>query len=205
MAVTVTAFYKFVTLDDLPGLRAQLLEVCQTNGIKGTILLADEGINSTISGSAEGIANVLAWLRADPRFAGLVSKESYTETQPFKRMKVRLKKEIVTMARRKPIPPSMSAPMSTPEDWNALITDPDVVVIDTRNDYEVEIGTFKDAIDPEHQDLPRVPRLCADKPRSASATGASPCSAPAASAARSRRPICWLRASTRSITWKAAS
>ncbi len=149
MAVTVSTFYKFVRIDDLAELKAQLAGLCCRLGIKGTILVAHEGINATISGSAQGIAEVLGWLRADPRFAGLISKESFTQTQPFKRMKVRLKKEIVTLGAPEADPSKQVGRYVAPDKWNALINEPDVVLLDTRNDYEVEIGTFKNAIDPD--------------------------------------------------------
>lgn len=148
MSVTVTAFYKFVEIEDREGLRAKLLERTCEFGIKGTILVAHEGINSTISGSDDGIRTFLAWLRADPRFSDLVSKESYAPAHPFRRMKVKLKREIVTIGLPEVDPTKTVGTYVKPEDWNAIISDPDVVVLDTRNAYEVAIGTFKRAIDP---------------------------------------------------------
>lgn len=148
MSITVSTFYKFVSLDALAGLKSELLGLCRAHGIKGTILLAQEGINSTISGSAGGIAAVLDWLRADPRFSGLVSKESQTAAQPFKRMKVRLKREIVTLGAPEADPNVRVGTYVPPDQWNALISEPGVVLLDTRNDYEFKIGSFKGARDP---------------------------------------------------------
>lgn len=148
MPVTVTAFYKFVAIADASALRESLLAVAGARGIKGTILLAPEGINATIAGPGDVIVQVLAWLRADPRFADLVSKESYAEAIPFGRLKVRIKREIVTLRRPEANPAERVGTYVKPVDWNALIADPDVLVIDTRNAYEVGIGTFRGAIDP---------------------------------------------------------
>jgi len=144
----VAALYKFVTLEDFQALREPLLDECLAAGIRGTLLLAHEGINGTIAGSREGIDRVLAHLRSDPRLADLEHKESYDDHVPFYRMKVKLKKEIVTMGVPGVDPNDMVGSYVEPRDWDALISDPDVVLIDTRNDYEVGIGTFKGAIDP---------------------------------------------------------
>ena len=115
----------------------------------GTLLLAKEGINGTIAGPEKGIREVLAWLRSDPRLAGLEHKESWAEGEnPFYRMKVRLKREIVTMGVPEVDPNEVVGTYVEPEQWNELISQPDVVLIDTRNDYEVDIGTFKGAVDP---------------------------------------------------------
>ncbi len=145
---TVAALYKFVTLDDFEAMQQPLLQHCRDAGVMGTLLLAREGINGTIAGSVQGIADVLAYLRTDPRLADLPHKESWADSMPFLRMKVRLKKEIVTMGVPSIDPNHIVGTYVDPADWNALISDPDVVVVDTRNDYEVEIGTFKGAIDP---------------------------------------------------------
>ena len=116
--------------------------MCEHHGVKGLILLAREGINSTIAGTADGVHAVLAYLRSDPLLADLQHKESCSDRAPFYRMKVRLKKEIVTMGVPGISPIHMAGTYVKPADWNALISDPEVVVVDTRNDYEVEIGTF---------------------------------------------------------------
>ena len=151
------AFYKFVDLPDYETRKPALLAFCEQHGVKGLILLAREGINSTIAGPAEGVRAVLAYLRADPLLADLQHKESWSDKAPFYRMKVRLKKEIVTMHVDGISPTHMAGTYVKPQDWNALISDPDVVVIDTRNDYEVEIGTFKGAIDPHIKSFSELP------------------------------------------------
>lgn len=145
----VVALYKFVSLPDYRELREPLLQLCHDREIRGSLLLAAEGINGTIAGSREGIDAVLAYLRSDPRLADLEHKESYDEDQPFYRMKVKLKKEIVTMGVAEIDPNKVVGTYVKPRDWNALISDPEVLLIDTRNDYEVGIGTFKGAVDPE--------------------------------------------------------
>lgn len=147
--VLVAALYKFATLENYEDMRAPLLEKCRQEGIVGSLLLAREGINGTIAGPDEGIAAALAYLRADPRLAELSHKESRADELPFQRMKVRLKKEIVTMGIEDIDPNEIVGTYIKPEDWNDLISDPDVVLIDTRNDYEVGIGTFEGAIDPD--------------------------------------------------------
>ncbi len=147
--VLVAAFYRFALLDDFAGMRAVLLDKCRTEDIVGTVLLAHEGINGTIAGTDQGIANVLAYLRADPRLGDFPHKESRADTPPFQRMKVRLKKEIVTMGVENINPNETVGTYVDADQWNALIADPDVVVVDTRNDYEVEIGTFEGAINPD--------------------------------------------------------
>jgi UPF0176 protein len=156
-AYLTAAFYKFVNLPDYEALRGPLLTVCETNQVKGIILLATEGINSTIAGPEAGVRAVLAFLRNDPRFADLQHKEAWSTKSPFYRMKVRLKREIVTMGVPEVSPTLMAGVYVKPEDWNALISDPDVVVIDTRNDYEVGIGTFTGAINPDIKSFAQLP------------------------------------------------
>lgn len=145
----VAALYQFAPLDDCAALRDALEAHCNAQGIKGTLLLAPEGINGTIAGSRAGIDAVLGWLRADPRLARLEHKESLHDAQPFYRMKVRIKKEIVTLGVPGIDPNLQVGRYVAPKDWNALIQDPDVVVVDTRNHYECQVGTFQGAIDPE--------------------------------------------------------
>lgn len=145
----VAALYKFVALDNFTELKDPLLAKCQAEGVMGTLLLAREGINGTISGSSQGIHAVLDFLRKDPRLDDLTHKESWATDRPFLRMKVRLKKEIVTMGVEDIDPAHSSGHYVEAKDWNAFISDPDVVVVDTRNDYEIEIGTFKGAVDPK--------------------------------------------------------
>jgi len=149
MSWVVAAFYKFVPLLDCGEMRPVLLECCQAQEIKGTILLAEEGINGTIAGSRQAIDIVLAWLKSDPRLADLNHQESVAEAPPFERMKVKLKREIVTLGKPEANPGVQVGTYVTPAEWNALIADPEVMVIDTRNDYEVSIGTFQRATNPQ--------------------------------------------------------
>lgn len=144
----VAALYKFAKLDDCAALRAPLQARCDALGITGTLLLAGEGVNGTIAGTRAGIDQILAYLRSDPRLADLPHKESTAELAPFYRMKVKLKQEIVTMGVPDIDPTERVGQYVKPEDWNALISDPNVLLVDTRNDYEVEVGTFKGAVDP---------------------------------------------------------
>ncbi len=147
--IVVAALYKFVGLPDFHELREPLLVECVAAGVKGTLLLAHEGINGTIAGSREGVDKVLLYLRSDPRIADLEHKGSFDDHMPFYRMKVKLKKEIVTMGVEDIDPNEVVGTYVKPQDWNALIEDPEVVLIDTRNDYEVGIGTFSGAVDPQ--------------------------------------------------------
>lgn len=146
--LTVAALYHFTRFTNPAVLQEPLLAVCEASGIRGTLLLAREGINGTIAGSRTGIDAVLAHIRSLPGCAGLEWKESPAETMPFGRMKVRLKQEIVTMGQPDVDPVAAVGHYVDPADWNALIAAPDVAVIDTRNDYETEIGTFEGALDP---------------------------------------------------------
>lgn len=144
----VAALYKFVTLDDYHALREPLLDVCLAAGARGTLLLASEGINGTIAGTDEAVDRVLNYLRSDPRLADLEHKESRDTEMPFYRMKVKLKREIVTMGVAGVDPNARVGIYVRPQDWNALVDDPEVLLIDTRNDYECDIGSFRGAIDP---------------------------------------------------------
>ena len=144
----VAALYKFATLEDYQDLREPLLDVCQAAGTRGTLLLAEEGINGTIAGTREGIDAVLAFLKSDTRLADLEHKESFDDHNPFYRMKVKLKKEIVTMGVPGIDPNRVVGTYVEPKNWNALIEDPEVLLIDTRNDYEYGIGSFRGAVDP---------------------------------------------------------
>ncbi|MFI0848216.1 rhodanese-related sulfurtransferase [Mesorhizobium sp. IMUNJ 23232] len=148
-AFRVAALYRFCRLDRFEDLRAPLAAFCCGKGIKGTLLLAHEGINGTVAGRPEAIAALMKWLEAVPEFAGLDIKYSFASDMPFHRMKVRLKREIVTMGVEDIDPTASAGTYVEPTDWNALITDPDTVVIDTRNDYEVRLGTFQGAVDPQ--------------------------------------------------------
>ncbi|MFA7670036.1 MAG: rhodanese-related sulfurtransferase [Burkholderiaceae bacterium] len=153
----VAALYKFVHLPNFREVREPLLAHCEAQGVKGTLLLAEEGINGTIAGTESGIRSVLAYLRADPRLAQLVHKESWAPRMPFYRMKVKLKREIVTMGVPNIHAETMAGIYVKPEDWNELINDPEVVVVDTRNDYEYRIGTFSNAINPETASFTEFP------------------------------------------------
>lgn len=138
-----------------------MLKFCETQGVKGTILLAAEGINSTMAGSPEGVEAVLDYLQSDPAIGELTVKRSYSDEMPFYRMKVRLKKEIVRLGMPEINPNDQVGKHVPPEEWNKLISDPNVLIIDTRNDYEVGIGTFKGAIDPNtktFRDFPQYVR-----------------------------------------------
>ncbi len=146
--LTIAALYHFTRFPDPAALRGPLLQACLEGGVKGSLLLAREGINGTIAGPRAGIDAVLAHIRALPGCAGLVWKESFAESMPFGRMKVKLKAEIVTMGQPDVDPLAAVGHYVSPADWNALIAAPDVAVIDTRNDYEVSLGTFRGAVDP---------------------------------------------------------
>jgi UPF0176 protein len=151
------ALYKFVELPDFAALRPPLLACCEAHGVKGTLLLAPEGINGTIAGPADGVHAVLAFLRADPRLAALEHKEAWADHLPFYRMKVRLKREIVTMGVPDVHPALMAGQYVKPAQWNDLVNKPGVVLVDTRNDYEVSIGTFEGAINPATSSFSELP------------------------------------------------
>jgi UPF0176 protein len=159
------ALYKFVDLPDFENLRAPLQACCDSHDVKGTLLLAREGINGTIAGAEQGARAVLAHLRADPRLAQLQHKESWSHKPPFLRMKVRLKKEIVTLHVPELDPNQTVGQYVKPQDWDALLADPDVLLIDTRNDYEVVIGTFKGAINPDIKTFTELPAWLDAQPR----------------------------------------
>lgn len=154
--MVVATFYKFTKLSDFAEMQNPLLSFCEVQGVKGTILLAPEGINGTIAGVRQAIDSVLAYLRCDSRLTDLEHKESFAQQPPFERMKVRLKKEIVTLGL--PVDPTEQVgTYVSPQDWNTLVTDPDVIIIDTRNDYEVKIGSFQGAINPETHSFREFP------------------------------------------------
>ncbi|MEM7074894.1 MAG: rhodanese-related sulfurtransferase [Pseudomonadota bacterium] len=146
---SIAALYHFTRFADPEALRAPLLTVCTENRISGTLILAHEGINGTIAGPPAGLDCVLAHIRALPGCSGLHAKQSTAAAQPFRRLKVRIKPEIVTMGQPDVDPGSSVGRYVAPHAWNDLISAPDVAVIDTRNDYEVAIGTFKGAVDPD--------------------------------------------------------
>ena len=155
--ILVAALYKFVEIDDLLSLQSNLYEICEKNNIMGTILIANEGINGTISGKTNEINQTISLLKSDKRFSNIEIKYSSTDKQPFHRMKVRLKKEIVTIGLPEINPNKKVGTYVKPDDWNDLISDPNVVVIDARNKYETKIGSFQNALDPETSSFREFP------------------------------------------------
>jgi UPF0176 protein len=160
--LVVCALYKFATLENFRDLRQPLHTLMDANQVGGTLLLAEEGINGTIAGSRASIDRVLKWLRSDPRLADLNCKESFTDSLPFNRSKVKLKKEIVTMGVEGIDPKRVVGTYVNPVDWNKLISDPDVILVDTRNDYEFKVGTFKNAINPNTESFREFPRYVSE-------------------------------------------
>ncbi|MDC1509744.1 rhodanese-related sulfurtransferase [Oceanospirillaceae bacterium] len=160
--IVVCALYKFVTLEKFQDLRQPLLKVMEYNNIRGTLLLASEGINGTVAANRKGIDALMAWLAKDSRLGHIVTKESFETSNPFNRIKVKLKKEIVTMGVEGIDPKQVVGTYVKPQDWNALISDPDVVLIDTRNDYEVKVGTFKGASNPNTTNFREFPQYVSD-------------------------------------------
>ena len=153
----ICALYKFTRLDDFEEIQLPLRSFLDSLSVKGTLLLAREGINGTISGTKVSLEKVLDYLQSDPRFLDLEFKFSYSQKIPFKRLKVKLKKEIVTMGLTEIDPTHSAGTYVKPKDWNELINDPDVVLIDTRNNYEYEIGSFKGAINPNTETFREFP------------------------------------------------
>ncbi|MEZ8823110.1 rhodanese-related sulfurtransferase [Vibrio amylolyticus] len=158
----VCALYKFVALNDYQEIRQPLTDLLNEQNIRGTLLLASEGINGTVAGKRESIDALLAWFKQDPRLADVVYKESFNEEQPFNRTKVKLKKEIVTMGVEGIDPRHVVGTYVKPQDWNELISDPEVLLVDTRNDYEVDIGTFENAVNPNTETFREFPQYVAD-------------------------------------------
>lgn len=153
----VAAFYKFVALDDCELLRQSLRGLCEENAICGTILLAHEGINATVSGDEQTLHRVLDVLKSDTRFADLTTKFSWHDEQPFARLKVKIKAEIVSLGIPEISPTKAVGDYVKPRDWNELIADPDVLVLDTRNAYEAEVGTFARAVNPQTRSFRQFP------------------------------------------------
>jgi len=160
--IVVAALYKFVRLPDYQEIAPRLKDFCDQWQIKGTLLLAEEGVNGTVSGTREAINALVDFLHFDPRFAGLSYKESFYQDKPFYRMKVKLKKEIVTMGVEGIDPQKIVGTYVKPKDWNTLIADPEVVVVDTRNDYEFNIGTFERALNPVTDTFREFPAYVAE-------------------------------------------
>jgi UPF0176 protein len=161
MPIAIASFYKFIAIDDPLGLRAMLLEAMRVRGIRGTILLATEGINGTVSGAPESMTEFMATLRADPRFADLVTKDAIAPEHPFRRTFVKVKREIVRFDQPAADPSVSVGTYVDPRNWNALIADPDVLLLDARNAYEVELGTFAGAVDPKTKRFGDLPQYVA--------------------------------------------
>jgi UPF0176 protein len=153
----VAALYHFADFSRFATQREPLQALCEEHGVKGTLLLAHEGINGTIAGTDAAVTAVLGYLRALPEFAGLEHKESRASKMPFVRMKVKLKKEIVTMGVEDIDPKAIVGTYVAAKDWNDLISDPDTILIDTRNDYETAIGIFRGALDPKTKTFREFP------------------------------------------------
>ena len=148
MPQTVATFYRFVDLPDCEAFRDRLETECRSHDVRGMIILATEGLNATIAGPNSGVDAVLQFIRADQRFAGMPHRECETDRDTFHRLRLVIRQEIVTLGDPSINPNDAVGEYVTPEDWNALISDPDVLLIDTRNDYEVELGTFEGATNP---------------------------------------------------------
>jgi len=155
--IVVCALYRFVALDNYKELQTPLLKVMKDNNVKGTLLLASEGINGTVAATRNEIDTLINWLKAQPALANLTTKESYDSSNPFYRTKVKLKKEIVTMGVEGIDPTQTVGTYVKPKDWNALISDPNVLLVDTRNDYEISIGTFENAVAPKTTNFREFP------------------------------------------------
>ncbi len=162
---TVVTFYKFVDLPDFLECKAPLEEVCIANDIKGTVLLAEEGINATLAGPQAGIEAVLRFLKADPRLLNLTYKTSYVDAdcEPFQHMKVYLKQEIVALREPHVKPAERTGTLVSPENWDQLIRDPEVLLIDTRNDFEIKVGSFEGAVSPKTGSFRDFPRYVREK------------------------------------------
>lgn len=160
--IVVAALYRFVPLEDFLDLKQPIQDEMHAAQVRGTLLLAREGINGTVAGDREGIDRLLAFLRRDSRLSALDVKESYCDAIPFKRSRVRLKKEIVTMGVEGIDPLHAVGTYVDPKRWNELISDPDVILVDTRNDYEIAIGTFKGAANPKTRSFRQFPQFVDD-------------------------------------------
>ena len=163
----VAALYQFVSVDNCAGWQARLKDICQSRHLMGTLLIAPEGLNGTVAGRYDDINSFVLWLQTKTPFAGLEIKYAVHDEAPFHRMKVRLKREIVTMGEPDIRPSEQAGEYVEPEDWNKLISDPDVLVVDTRNSYETAIGQFRGATDPQtttFREFPAWAKALADKP-----------------------------------------
>ena len=156
-SVVIAALYKFAAVDDPQALRERLHSTCTSLGVRGTLLVAYEGLNGTVAGSRDAIDTLLTEIRSVPGFHDLEHKEAPSDTVPFRRLRVRVRPEIVTIGRPDVSPVATVGTYVEPEDWNDLITDPDVLLIDARNAYEVRIGTFEGAVDPQTESFGELP------------------------------------------------
>ena len=156
--IIVCALYKFVSLENYRALQAPLRQFMQDHHVRGTLILADEGINGTVAASRQGVDALLNWLRQDSRLADLDCKESFTDTLPFKRAKVKIRKEIVTLGVPGIDPRHSVGTYLDPTEWNQLLADPDVLLVDTRNDYEYQVGSFRNAVNPQTVSFRELPR-----------------------------------------------
>lgn len=161
--IVVAALYQFVRLDNPESLRQPLIDFLEAHDIRGTLILADEGINGTVSGARVDVDALYAWFKQHPQLSNVDAKESFHDSQPFYRTKVKIKKEIVTMGVEGIDPQKVVGTYVKPTQWNDLISDPDVVVIDTRNDYEVDIGTFVGAVNPKTESFREFPQYVEEK------------------------------------------
>lgn len=157
--ITVAAFYKFTLLPDKELLCSKLKELLGTHKILGTVILADEGINGTLAGFPQAIAHFRAFLAEDERFSGIEYKESQAQENPFYRLKVKIKDEIVTMGQKEANPAQISGTYVNAQEWHALLEDPETLVLDVRNDYEVELGTFKNSLNPKTESFREFPNF----------------------------------------------
>lgn len=153
----IASFYKFVPLHDYEDLKVPLLAVMKEHNLMGTLILAHEGINGSFAGKPDEVVFLYEYLRIDPRFSDLYFKETYHDLMPFEKAKVKFRKEIVTLGIPDIDPLQVTGERVTPEEWNTLINDPDVILVDTRNDYEFELGTFQNAINPNTENFRDFP------------------------------------------------
>lgn len=155
--IVIASFYKFIPLADFETMREPILEKMRESGIKGTIILAHEGVNGGFAGTREQMDVFYQFMNSDLRFDTLKFKETFDDQNPFEKAKVKLRKEIVTMGVKDVDPAQNPGTYLDPEQWHALIQDPEVILIDTRNDYEYELGTFKNAINPDIENFREFP------------------------------------------------
>ncbi|MDZ7645009.1 MAG: hypothetical protein U5K76_12830 [Woeseiaceae bacterium] len=207
--INVVSFYRFVDIAAPSPLRDALYAVCEQERLLGTVLLATEGVNGTLAGSPGGVRRVLGWLRDTLALESAIDAR-WTEASepPFRRLRVRVRPEIVTLGRPDIRPQAGTARHLSPAEWNALLDDPDTLLVDTRNHYEVEVGTFAGALDPGTDSSASSRTLPNGSPPTRATTGGggpSPCSAPAASAARRRARCCRISALPTSASCRAAS